>query len=430
MSLAAALFWSGLIVGGITAVGVAGALLVRRWVTVEVLERHNDVAGFIYAVIGVLYAVLLGFTAIIVWERFDEAQTNVEKEANELVDLFRNAQAFAAEDFREELETNLRSYVRLVIEKEWPAMAEGESSPDAWDAINRIWQTCYRFRPQNEDEGVWSTQSLTRLNQLGDQRRLRLLSSQSEGVPPVMWGVLLGAGAITIGFSFLFGTKNTVAQALMTAGLAMTIALVLLSILALQQPFGGITRIEPEAFNQTKKIFDSVPAAQFGIAKAMLEKAVAAVKEDKAKALDIKGEGGFKDRDLYVFCANASDGLVTAHPDLEGKHLQDIKGKKGHPLGQEMMQNATEGTIKLPTGGRALVWTSRWRRRLSTRRSATRFVVSAITWNESCSLNRRSTAIGRLHRMSACGTSPGKERAHVHGLHRRRCAQRSLLRSR
>ena len=47
----------------------------------------------------------------------------------------------------------------------------------------------------------------------------------------------------------------------------------------------------------------------------MLEKAVAAVNEDKAKALDMfnKGEGGFKDRDLYVWCANASDGIVTAH---------------------------------------------------------------------------------------------------------------------
>jgi hypothetical protein len=43
--------------------------------------------------------------------------------------------------------------------------------------------------------------------------------------------------------------------------------------------------------------------------------AVAAVNEDKAKALDMfnQGEGGFKDRDLYVFCANASDGIVTAH---------------------------------------------------------------------------------------------------------------------
>jgi hypothetical protein len=255
MSLIAALFWGTLIVGGITFVAIAGALLVRRWVTVEVLERHNEVAGFIYAVIGVLYAVLLGFTAVIVWERFDQAQAEVEKEANELGDLFRDAQTFP-DDVRRELETKLRSYVRLVVEKEWPAMAERKASPEAWDAYNQLWQTYYRFRPQNEHETVWYTQSLTRLNQLGDHRRLRLLSSRSRGIPTVMWGVLLGAGAITIGFSYLFGTKNTTAQVLMTAGLAMTIALVLLSILALEQPFAGIARIEPDAFDQLMDIFD------------------------------------------------------------------------------------------------------------------------------------------------------------------------------
>ena len=99
----------------------------------------------------------------------------------------------------------------------------------------------------------------------------------------------------------------------------------------------------------------SVQAAQYGTAveaKAMLERAVAAVKEDKAKALDMfnKGEGGFKDRDLYVWCANASDGIVTAHPtnkgkelrDIKGKELRDIKGKHGVAFGQEIMQSATE----------------------------------------------------------------------------------------
>jgi hypothetical protein len=70
-----------------------------------------------------------------------------------------------------------------------------------------------------------------------------------------MWGVLLGAGAITIGFSYLFGMRNAVAQVLMTAGLAMTIALVLLSILALEQPFAGITRIQPYSFTQLAGMF-------------------------------------------------------------------------------------------------------------------------------------------------------------------------------
>jgi hypothetical protein len=68
-------------------------------------------------------------------------------------------------------------------------------------------------------------------------------------------------------------------------------------------------------------------------AKVMLKRAVAALKEDKTKALAMfnKGEGGFKDRDLYVYCANASDGIMTAHPTLLGKQLRDIKGKHGAP---------------------------------------------------------------------------------------------------
>ena len=84
-------------------------------------------------------------------------------------------------------------------------------------------------------------------------------------------------------------------------------------------------------------------------AKAMLEKGVAAMKQHKAKALDMfnKGEGGFKDRDLYVFCANASDGIMTAHPyGYKGKQLREIFGKKGYPFGQEIMEKATEGEIK------------------------------------------------------------------------------------
>ena len=79
----------------------------------------------------------------------------------------------------------------------------------------------------------------------------------------------------------------------------------------------------------------------------MLEKAVAAVKADKAKALDMfnKDEGGFKDRDLYVFCANASDGVETAHPTHKGSKLTDIKDVNGFAFGEEIMRTATEEKI-------------------------------------------------------------------------------------
>lgn len=81
-------------------------------------------------------------------------------------------------------------------------------------------------------------------------------------------------------------------------------------------------------------------------ARAMLDKAVVAVKADKAKALVMftKGEGGFKDRDLYPYCGGP-DGMFTAHPTLLGKSLKDLKDKAGKPLGEEVYGAAKEGSI-------------------------------------------------------------------------------------
>src|ERR1700674_3713431 len=88
---------------------------------------------------------------------------------------------------------------------------------------------------------------------------------------------------------------------------------------------------------------------QFGTAaeaKAMFEKAVAAVKADKAKALDTfnKGEGGFKDRDLYPFCFNISDGKGVATPVAvpAGTDLRTLRGPNGEAFGQETYAAATQ----------------------------------------------------------------------------------------
>jgi signal transduction histidine kinase len=83
-------------------------------------------------------------------------------------------------------------------------------------------------------------------------------------------------------------------------------------------------------------------------AKAMLERAVAAIEADENAALTAFTEGsdGFKDRDLYVFCGDATDGIMTAHgakAALVGKSLRDIKDKAGKPIGEEAYSVAKEG---------------------------------------------------------------------------------------
>ena len=90
-------------------------------------------------------------------------------------------------------------------------------------------------------------------------------------------------------------------------------------------------------------------AADYGTAaeaKAMLERAVVALKADKAKALaDFSaGTGGFKEKDLYVYCGGP-DGMFTAHPTLMGTSLKNLmdKGTPPKPIGQEVYKTAQEG---------------------------------------------------------------------------------------
>jgi cytochrome c len=92
-------------------------------------------------------------------------------------------------------------------------------------------------------------------------------------------------------------------------------------------------------------------AQQFGTAaeaKAMLEKAVAAVKANEADAIAKFNSptGGFRDRDLYVFCFDMTTGKFVAHvnPALIGTdiHAQKVNGQ---PVGEMVFSAAKEGTI-------------------------------------------------------------------------------------
>jgi signal transduction histidine kinase len=94
-------------------------------------------------------------------------------------------------------------------------------------------------------------------------------------------------------------------------------------------------------------------AAEFGTADeahAMLDRAVAEMKRDKDAAIAKfnKGEAGFRDRDLYVFCATP-DGNTVAHPTNVGTNLKQLKDKRGKAFGAEMFKVAREGKVKKVT---------------------------------------------------------------------------------
>ena len=242
-----------LVVGGVCLTALAGLELVQRLVPAEARQQHNDVAGFIYAVLGVSYAVLLGLMLIAVWEHWNAAQDVASDEANELAGIFWFAHALPQPEGRH-IQELARSYAEVVVNKEWPAMEQGRSSPKAWATLDELRGTILGLDPPTGAQQVRYNQILEQLHALGDARRERLLAA-SEGLATILWVVLIGGGVITIAFTYLFGLENTVVHTLMVAALAMILSLSLFTVAALDHPFKGDVRIHPAAFEQVLERF-------------------------------------------------------------------------------------------------------------------------------------------------------------------------------
>ena len=231
-----------LVVAGICLAALVGLELVQRLVPAQSRQRHNDVAGFIYAALGVIYTVLLALVVIAVWEEYQAASDTVEQEANATAEIFWLGHQLP-EPEGAHLRQLARSYAREVVNKEWPLMEEGQAplmtqtrrTPAGWTIIDDIRQNIQGFEPTTKAQEQLYAEGLDQVQRLADARRTRLVASE-EGVPAVLWAVLIFRGIAAVGFTYLFGLESTWAHKLMVVTLAAVIGLVLFTVGALKDP--------------------------------------------------------------------------------------------------------------------------------------------------------------------------------------------------
>lgn len=242
------LLFGALVVITAVVLAVAGLEVVERLVPWSDRQNHNDVAGFIYAVLGVVYAVLLAFVTIAVWEDFETSKHHVNLEASELAELYWLGENLPESEGRE-IQRHAVSYARVVVQEEWPAMVRGESSPKAWELVDEIRSDIGAERPNSDTELIIYDKVYDAIKNLEQERRIRLFQS-TERIPLLLWWILIVGGLLVVGFTYLFGLENTRSHRLMIASLAAIIALVIFTVRALDQPFTGITRVPSTAFEQ------------------------------------------------------------------------------------------------------------------------------------------------------------------------------------
>jgi hypothetical protein len=144
-----------------------------------------------------------------------------------------------------------------VVEDEWALMARGDgSSSEAWALMDEMRLGIQELEVRTPADGVLFEHGLERVDALADARRARMVEAE-EGIPAVLWAVLVFGGTVTVGFTYLFGLENTWSHRLMVAAVAGLIGLVLFTVGSLEYPFSGGTRVGPEAFELVLNRFEA-----------------------------------------------------------------------------------------------------------------------------------------------------------------------------
>jgi hypothetical protein len=229
--------------------------LVQRFVPAPSRQASNDVAGFIFAGVGVIYAVLLAFVVIAVWENVDAARQTTFKEADALAGIYWISREMPL-PLGATIEHATLDYAHTVEDQEWPLMASHQSSAEATKEVYAIRAAVNSYQPTTPAQEVLFDHAVTHVEDLATQRRERLTEVE-DSVPPLLWGALILGAVLTIGFTYLFGLSSTVSHALMVLSLTALVVASLILIKEMNYPFDGVTKIEPTAF---QVFLDRLPA--------------------------------------------------------------------------------------------------------------------------------------------------------------------------
>ncbi|MFG3252749.1 DUF4239 domain-containing protein [Streptomyces sp. NPDC048172] len=223
----------------------AGLPLARHGVRHVVAEQNSAVQAAVFAIIGSLYATLVHFSVVVVYDGYTRADATASQEANALADLERMSKGFSGPVHRQVQEASL-TYASIVVNDEWHTMTRRGSDPQAQAALAELWTIYTSMGPKDRENALYAP-SIERLNQLDDSRRLRLRASVRD-VPSVVWMMFYCGGVLAVVMVFFFGVRRDWVQRVIVSVLAAVVALSVFLVTSFEQPFSGNSAITPDAF--------------------------------------------------------------------------------------------------------------------------------------------------------------------------------------
>jgi hypothetical protein len=241
----------GLVVIGIrTGLALAGLTIFQRLVDVQTRQKDTETVGLTFAIVAVVYAVLIAFIVVDVFETSAKADQIATAEANKLSNLMFDSAGLPPQ-MAEAVRADLNQYIDMVVKSEWPSQQMGKLGDavfePGWTVLAHLSTRLAEFEPATLGQNVNKGEMLHTVNDLIKARRSRILAA-GEHLPGVVWEILLLAGAVAVGYTYLFGAYSFRIHLAITGLVSATIALVFVLIIALDYPFRGEVSVSDDAF--------------------------------------------------------------------------------------------------------------------------------------------------------------------------------------
>jgi hypothetical protein len=233
--------------------------LTRKKIAEELLIENHTVSGFIYNAVCVIYAVLIAFVVFVIWSDLEETNSKIEGEANCLLNLYYDANAYP-DSIKKEIQFTIREYVKRATNEEWKSLSEGKPDSLTQRLFIKLNRTYLSIRSDQVANTEVLAQSMENMKDVREYRRHRILDSRNN-MPGILWLVLILSSTILVAFTFFFSVRNIWQRNIMVAFLIFVSVLVLYLIYVLDNPYVGSDAIKPDAFQPLLDMIKRVEAA-------------------------------------------------------------------------------------------------------------------------------------------------------------------------
>jgi len=236
--------------------GLGGHVAARAVLRRVAPQQETELAVTLMVVTAPIIGIMLAFSAVQVWEEYRQADQAVSAEAAATSELYRDLTAYGP-DSRPARQA-LIAYVRSVVNDEWPRLAiERDRSPKTGAALVRLYEAIAAIEPATPRQTVIYGEAYKKLDEMVEHRRARLLAATSA-LPTIFWLVVLIGSAIIVGYAVVF--PATPANQLLIAGLAVSIGLIFVFILDVQDPYTGQVAVSPSEMQGLLPLFEQLDA--------------------------------------------------------------------------------------------------------------------------------------------------------------------------